>query len=105
MSNPFTKILHWLREGYPEGVPQGDYIALLGVLHRSLTPEEVERLAIELYRGEGGVDATVTEERIREVIREHIHEEPTKEDVLRVLERMESGGWPYQQPDADRADH
>ena len=27
-----ARILDWLRGGYPEGVPSGDYIALLGIL-------------------------------------------------------------------------
>ncbi len=43
--NPFQTILHWLRAGYPDGVPQGDYVALLGVLRRSLTPVELEKFA------------------------------------------------------------
>ncbi|ROR55550.1 uncharacterized protein DUF3349 [Luteococcus japonicus] len=105
MANPMTKILAWLRAGYPEGVPQGDYIALLGLLHRSLTDEEVERLAIEFYRGEQGVDDSLTEDQIRATIREQIHLNPSKDDVLRVLERIEAGGWPHVHPSAEPSGH
>ncbi|HEY5484993.1 MAG TPA: DUF3349 domain-containing protein, partial [Propionibacteriaceae bacterium] len=32
-----TRVVGWLRAGYPDGVPQQDYVALLGILHRQLT--------------------------------------------------------------------
>ena len=41
MSFSFSRILGWLREGYPQGVPREDYIALFGVLQRHLTEEEI----------------------------------------------------------------
>ncbi|MBI5735367.1 MAG: DUF3349 domain-containing protein, partial [Mycolicibacterium neoaurum] len=34
-------VLDWLHQGYPEGVPRTDYFALLALLKRSLTEEEV----------------------------------------------------------------
>ena len=38
-------VLHWLHEGYPEGVPPKDYFAVLALLKRSLTEEEVVKAA------------------------------------------------------------
>ena len=38
-------VLGWLHEGYPEGVPQKDYFALLELLKRSLTEDEVVKAA------------------------------------------------------------
>ena len=35
----------WLHEGYPEGVPPKDYFAVLALLKRSLTEEEVIKAA------------------------------------------------------------
>ncbi|MEL4357369.1 MULTISPECIES: DUF3349 domain-containing protein [unclassified Luteococcus] len=93
--NPLDKILGWLRAGYPQGIDQSNYIALFGVLHRNLTEEEVEYLVLELHRGEGGISSAIPEERVREAIRETVHEEPSREDVLRVLERLEAAGWPH----------
>ncbi|MEL4504194.1 DUF3349 domain-containing protein [Luteococcus sp. H138] len=103
-NNPLDKILGWLRAGYPQGVDKSNYIALFGVLHRSLTPEEVEYLVLELHRGQGGIDSAIPEERVREAIRETVHEQPSQADVLRVLERLESAGWPGEQASCPVAD-
>ena len=46
---PFlTKIVDWLRAGYPEGVPDVDYIPLFALLGSQLTNEEVNEIADEL---------------------------------------------------------
>ena len=46
---PFlTKIVDWLRAGYPEGVPDVDYIPLFALLGSQLTNEEVTAIADEL---------------------------------------------------------
>ena len=42
------RAIDWLRAGYPAGMPEQDYVALLGVLHRSLTEDEVASIAQEL---------------------------------------------------------
>lgn len=34
-------VLDWLRAGYPEGIPAKDHFALLAVLRRRLTDEEI----------------------------------------------------------------
>jgi hypothetical protein len=44
-------VLRWLHDGYPEGVPPKDYFALLALLKRSLTEEEVVRAAQSILRG------------------------------------------------------
>ena len=41
----FDSVLNWLHEGYPEGVPPKDYFPLLALLKRSLTEEEVVKVA------------------------------------------------------------
>ena len=38
-----SRIVAWLRAGYPTGVPEQDYVALLGLLRRRLTDDEVRR--------------------------------------------------------------
>ena len=66
--NPFQTILHWLRAGYPDGVPQGDYVALLGVLRRSLTPVELENIVRTLAPELNGVDPEEAVEHVRQAI-------------------------------------
>ena len=90
-TSPFERILNWLRAGYPEGVPTGDYVALLGILQRALTSEEVERLAQRLRESDG---ASITDEHIRQLIRRTALKEPSESDVRRVAGRLAQGGWP-----------
>ncbi len=42
------RVLDWLRAGYPSGVPQQDYVVLLGLLRRKLTDTEVREIAAEI---------------------------------------------------------
>ena len=43
-----AKIVGFLRAGYPEGVPDGDYIPLVALLRRRLSDDEVVAVATEL---------------------------------------------------------
>ncbi len=55
-------VLGWLHKGYPEGVPPTDYFALLALLKRSLTEEEVIQAAqatlksVQFRHGDRGRD-------------------------------------------------
>ncbi|GAB2481995.1 DUF3349 domain-containing protein [Luteococcus sediminum] len=89
--NALAKIVDWLRAGYPQGVPQGDYVALLGVLHRSLTDVEVDAIVAALVEGPEGADGEIDPDEVREAIKRYVHEEPSAEDIDRVLERIDAG--------------
>ena len=94
---PFlSTVVHWLRAGYPQGVPEQDYIPLLALLARRLTSEEVAAVAAEL-RGEGVLPVTNTD--IGELIMTITDELPRNEDVARVRAQLASGGcWPLADP-------
>ena len=92
-SGLFERILQWLRAGYPEGVPNNDYVALLGILRRALTTDEVERLARQLRSSAG---SAVDDDEIRELIRRTALQEPSEADVRRVASRLAQGGWPLE---------
>lgn len=94
-SNIVSRVLDWLREGYPQGVPTGDYVALLGIMQRRLTPLEVEKVA-QVVAAESGSDAD--EQRVREAIGRLVLETPLEEDVRRVQSRLAAGGWPLATP-------
>lgn len=102
--NPFQTILHWLRAGYPDGVPQGDYVALLGVLRRSLTPVELENIVRTLAPELNGVDPEEAVEHVRQAIAQQTLQQVDDADVHRVLERLEQGGWPHRVPDESELD-
>src|ERR1700761_8352346 len=85
-------VLGWLHEGYPEGVPPKDYFALLALLKRSLTEEEVVKAAQSVLKSTDS-DA-VTEDEIRGAIQAVTEKEPNPEEVHQVAARLASVGWP-----------
>ncbi|SOC57045.1 DUF3349 domain-containing protein [Ornithinimicrobium cerasi] len=93
-----SRVVSWLRAGYPGGVPTGDYVALLGVLRRRLSEAEIQAIAEELAAQR---DLGLTSERVRELIREHSLLDPHEEDVARVSEVLASTGYPVEDEDED----
>lgn len=90
-------IVSWLRAGYPEGVPESDYIPLLAVLARRLSNDEVRAVARELIAsGELPVDDID----IGTVITKLTDELPRDEDVERVRAKLSAHGWPLSEPRA-----
>ncbi len=98
-----NRIVGWMRAGYPEGVPNGDYVALLGILHRRLTDVEVDEIAGELAEA-ANKDNPVTEADIRAMITDRVYERASKKDVARVSAQLAAGGWPLGDADDDIED-
>ncbi|MGP4055625.1 DUF3349 domain-containing protein [Mycobacterium sp. 4D054] len=92
----FTNILGWLHQGYPQGVPQTDYFALLALLARTLTEDEVIKVAQTVLKGNDS--DTVTPEEIRAAIHLVTDKEPNPEEVHQVAARLASVGWPLAAP-------
>lgn len=88
-------VLDWLRKGYPEGVPPKDYYPLLALLKRSLTEDEVVQAARSILR-DSDSDTPVTEEQIREAVRQTIEKEPVADELNQVAARLASVGWPLE---------
>ena len=90
-------IVSWLRAGYPEGVPESDYIPLIAVLARRLSNDEVRAVAQELIdSGELPVDNID----IGTMITRVTDELPREADVNRVRDRLAAHGWPLAEPRA-----
>jgi hypothetical protein len=87
-------IIGWLRAGYPEGVPEHDYIPLFALLSRQLTNDEVGTIADEL----AAADDEASAQAIRDAISATTHERPLDKDVARVSARLAAGGWPLATP-------
>ena len=85
-------MLGWLHQGYPEGVPPKDYFALLALLKRSLTEDQVIKTAQSILRSNNS-DA-VTEDEIRTAVQSVIEKEPNPEEIHQVAARLASVGWP-----------
>jgi hypothetical protein len=92
---PFlSSIVGWLRAGYPEGVPDVDYIPLFALLGSQLTDTEVNEIAEELA-SESDPDSAAT---IRKAIGDVTHEKVNDSDIARVRSRLAGGGWPLAKP-------
>ena len=101
-SSFITRAVDWLRAGYPAGVPRQDYVALLGVLRRKLTEEEVRQLAVDLAAQSAlAGDDPISAEDIEKMVSDSMLQEATPEDVVRVSARLAAGGWPLVDPPRD----
>ncbi len=93
---PFlSSIIGWLRAGYPERVPDVDYIPLFALLGSQLSESDVHAVAKELENESKPESA----EAIRHAIAAVTHTKPSDADVARVRSRLAAGGWPLARPD------
>jgi Protein of unknown function (DUF3349) len=92
-----SSIVSWLRAGYPQGIPPTDTFAVLALLTRRLSNDEVKAVANELIRrGEfDNIDIGVAITQITDNL-------PSPEDIERVRARLAAKGWPFD--DARRAE-
>jgi len=92
---PFlSSVIDWLRAGYPEGVPDVDYIPLFALLGSQLTDTEVSEIADELA-SQSDPDSAAT---IRKAIGNVTHEQVRDSDIARVRSHLAAGGWPLARP-------
>ncbi|WP_415973289.1 DUF3349 domain-containing protein [Rhodococcus sp. 077-4] len=88
-------IVGWLRGGYPEGVPESDYVPLLALLTRRLSEDEVQAVMDaliadgQLPADKAGISVTITKV---------TNEMPREEDINRVRANLAAGGWPLADP-------
>lgn len=90
------RIVAWVREGYPTGVPARDYVPLLALLRRRLTDEEVKGISRSL-RAAGIAPVDVID--IGQEIVKVTNELPSVDDIRRVHDHLARKGWPVDFPD------
>ena len=66
------RVLNWLTAGYPKGVPPTERYALIALLHRTLTADEVQQViaALTAEHSPALEDGVITEDEIRDIDRE-----------------------------------
>jgi hypothetical protein len=89
-----NSIITWLRAGYPEGVPDVDYIPLFALLASELTDSDVNAIAAELESSSNPQSAQA----IRDAIKSVTDGKASDADVARVRARLAGGGWPLAKP-------
>jgi hypothetical protein len=90
-----TSVVGWLKAGYPNGVPEADYVPLLALLNRRLSSDEVRAVAGQLMR-DGHLPVDNID--IGTMITKVSDELPREEDVNRVRTKLALGGWPLADP-------
>ncbi len=86
-------VVSWLRAGYPEGVPDNDFIPLVAILERRLTKREVRAVRKEL-EASGMLKPGI--EDIGDAITSVINEAPSQADIERVTAHLLKKGWPVE---------
>jgi hypothetical protein len=88
------KVVEWLRAGYPEGVPDVDYVPLFALLGSELSNHDVELIAEDLAETSDPQSA----EAIKKAIAAVTNTKPNEADVNRVRARLAGAGWPLAKP-------
>lgn len=83
-------VVDFVRKGYPQGVPEHDYLPLFALLRRRLSEEEVEELAAVLAEDPAASENPAA---ISTAIERLISEAPLDADIERVRERLATVGW------------
>jgi Protein of unknown function (DUF3349) len=94
-----SRIIAFLRAGYPSGVPAVGYAPLLALLPRRLSDDEIPliiRKLVPRLRPVDNVDVGVEITRVT-------HELPSPDDTERVQRRLTAIGWPPGNPGKPKA--
>jgi Protein of unknown function (DUF3349) len=89
------KVLDWLHEGYPSGIPEQDYFPLLAFMARSLKPDEVS-LVLNTLQAESDAGHQTTTQDVRVAIEEVTQSPALGQDVKRIESHLRDLGWQMQ---------
>jgi hypothetical protein len=89
-----ARVVGWIRAGYPTGVPEHDYVPLLGILQRSLTPTELAQVTEELIADSAGSGQRLDPSQVRERMERLLLGPALPEDLVRVSALLAASGWP-----------
>lgn len=101
MFAPIEKVVAWLREGYPQGIPTRDYIPLVALLRRRLSDDEI--LLVRRRLDESGM-LHVDESHVGAEFMRITSEVPAPDEVHRVSDRLREAGLDIAQPTWERQD-
>lgn len=93
-----ASLVTWLRAGYPDGVPENDYLPLFALLRRQLSDDEVKQVARQLISGarKAAEDPAISWVDMGVLISKYTNGLPAHGDLERVQRRLEKKGWPLQ---------
>ncbi len=90
--------MRWLQVGYPDGVPGPDRVPLMALLRSTpLTEEQIREVVRDITAEEGSpatVDHAIDRDEIAEFISDMTHYDAGPENVIRVAATLAAAGWP-----------
>jgi hypothetical protein len=92
-----SRIINWLRIGYPDGVPGPDRVPLLELLRNTpLTGEQVKEVVrnITATGSEALADGQISTDEIASFISDVTNHDAGPENVQRVAAKLAAAGWP-----------
>jgi hypothetical protein len=92
------RVVNWLTAGSPKGVPPTERYALIALLHRTLTAEEVQQVvgALTAEQSPALEDGVISDDEIRDMITKVIEDAPSESDLRKVSSRLAAAGWPLE---------
>ena len=99
-----SRVLNWLRAGYPEGVPGADRVPLLSLLRSTpLTEEQVKEIVRTHHGKESGALAAghIGPDEIEAFIKDVTHHDAGPENIHRVAAKLAAAGWPLAGVESD----
>jgi len=91
-------VIRWLQVGYPNGVPGPDRVPLMALLRSTPLTEDQIREVVRNITAEAGspetVDHPIDRDEIAEFISDMTHYDAGKENVIRVAATLAAAGWP-----------
>jgi hypothetical protein len=91
-------VIRWLQVGYPDGVPGPDRVPLMALLRSTPLTEDQIREVVRNIIAEAGspetVDHPIDRDEIAEFISDMTHYDAGKENVIRVAATLAAAGWP-----------
>lgn len=90
--NAAQRVISWLTEGYPDGIPATDRVPLMALLRRRLTDEEVEEVAARLIDDARAGDIDTVD--AGTLITRYTDELPAEQDMARLASHLAEKGWP-----------
>jgi uncharacterized protein DUF3349 len=90
--------VRWLQVGYPDGVPGPDRVPLMALLRSTpLTEEQIKEVVRQITAEEGSpatIDHPIDRDEIAEFISDMTHYDAGPENVIRVAATLAAAGWP-----------
>lgn len=96
ISEFLQKIIDWLRKGYPEGVPEHDYIPLFALLHREgLSEDDLSTVANDVPLKPPDAEETDGPWTVTVTLTKVTSSPPSEDEIKRVVEHLRTHGWPF----------